>query len=47
MSWFPWFKSFMCLYRTMSLEILKVVCGIWYLCGGRKCNNPLNHLLFL
>ncbi|MBA0660606.1 hypothetical protein Goklo_012594 [Gossypium klotzschianum] len=27
----------MCLYWTMSLEILKVVCRIWYLCGGRKC----------
>ncbi|MBA0686430.1 hypothetical protein Goari_014034 [Gossypium aridum] len=37
MSWSSLFKSFMCLYETMSLEILKVVCGIWYLCRGRKC----------
>ncbi|MBA0872497.1 hypothetical protein Goshw_015162 [Gossypium schwendimanii] len=33
----PLLNSFMRLYRTVSLEILKVVCGIWYLCGGRKC----------
>ncbi|MBA0676729.1 hypothetical protein Goari_018193 [Gossypium aridum] len=37
MLWFPLFKSFMRLYGTMSLKILKAVCGLWYLCGGRKC----------
>ncbi|MBA0873551.1 hypothetical protein Goshw_003844 [Gossypium schwendimanii] len=39
MSWSPLFKSFMHLYETMSLEILKAVCGVWYLCGGRKCED--------
>ncbi|MBA0860018.1 hypothetical protein Goshw_013184 [Gossypium schwendimanii] len=39
MSWSSLFKSFMCFYETMSLEILKVVCGIWYLCRGRKCED--------
>ncbi|MBA0879820.1 hypothetical protein Goshw_011357 [Gossypium schwendimanii] len=24
------------LYGTISLEILKAICGIWYLCKGRK-----------
>ncbi|MBA0688613.1 hypothetical protein Goari_006387 [Gossypium aridum] len=37
MSWFQLFKSFMSLYGTINLEILKAVCGIWYLCGGKKC----------
>ncbi|MBA0702396.1 hypothetical protein Goari_021950 [Gossypium aridum] len=41
------FKSFMHLYGTMSLEILKVVCGIWYLAGERSASNPSNHLQFL
>ncbi|MBA0662825.1 hypothetical protein Goklo_006894, partial [Gossypium klotzschianum] len=31
MSWSLFFKSFMRLYGTMSLEILKAVCEIWYL----------------
>ncbi|MBA0698912.1 hypothetical protein Goari_000591 [Gossypium aridum] len=37
MSCFPLFKSFMHLYRTMSFERLKAVCGIWYLYGGNNC----------
>ncbi|MBA0694793.1 hypothetical protein Goari_005065 [Gossypium aridum] len=31
MFWSPLFKSFTRLYGTMSLEILKAVCEIWYL----------------
>ncbi|MBA0700829.1 hypothetical protein Goari_022998 [Gossypium aridum] len=37
MLWSLLFRSFMRLYKTKNLEILNVVCGIWYLCGGRKC----------
>ncbi|MBA0865439.1 hypothetical protein Goshw_012172 [Gossypium schwendimanii] len=37
MLWSLFFKSFMHLYGTKSLEILKAIYGIWYLCRGRKC----------
>ncbi|MBA0860761.1 hypothetical protein Goshw_020986, partial [Gossypium schwendimanii] len=39
MLWSLLFRSFMRLYGTKSLEILKAICGIWYLCGGRKCED--------
>ncbi|MBA0871241.1 hypothetical protein Goshw_023185 [Gossypium schwendimanii] len=39
MSWSSFFKNFMHLYGTMSLEIQKAICGIWYLCGGKKCKD--------
>ncbi|MBA0855037.1 hypothetical protein Goshw_008300 [Gossypium schwendimanii] len=35
------------LYRTMNLEILKVVCRVWYLWGEGSASNPSNHLRFL
>ncbi|MBA0865438.1 hypothetical protein Goshw_012172 [Gossypium schwendimanii] len=39
MLWSLFFKSFMHLYGTKSLEILKAIYGIWYLCRGRKCED--------
>ncbi|MBA0783050.1 hypothetical protein Gotri_000835 [Gossypium trilobum] len=47
MLWSLLFKSFMRLYGTKSLEILKVICGIWYLCGERSTSNPSYYLRLL
>ncbi|KAK5775672.1 hypothetical protein PVK06_043592 [Gossypium arboreum] len=35
-SWFSLYKNSMHLYGTMSLEILKVIYGIQYLCEGKR-----------
>ncbi|MBA0786642.1 hypothetical protein Gotri_026941 [Gossypium trilobum] len=37
MLWYLLFKSFMHPYKTKSLEILKAISGIKYLCKRKRC----------
>ncbi|MBA0785047.1 hypothetical protein Gotri_006813 [Gossypium trilobum] len=37
MLWSLLFKNFMHPYGTKSLETLKAICRIWYMCEGKKC----------